>query len=64
MVMRMVRREGGIDRYAMNGSHGIDFMTKFGTLEGQLDFGGEWGGGSRWRGLQVGRCSQLFDLLF
>ena len=54
VVVRMVARERSIDRYAMNGSRSINFMTEFSALEGQLDFGGERGGGSRWERLGVG----------
>ena len=54
----------GISRYAIDGSCSVNFMTEFSALEGQLDFGGEWGRGSRWKGLRIGRHSQLFDILF
>ena len=54
VVARMVVGEWGIDRYAMNGPSSINFVTEFSALEGQLDFGGEWGGGSRWEWLGVG----------
>ena len=54
VVTRMVMGEWGVNWYAMNGSCGIDFMTEFSALEGQLDFGGEWGGGSGWERLGVG----------
>ena len=33
-VMRVVVRKRGINRYAVNGSGGIDFMVKFSMLEG------------------------------
>ena len=64
MVARVVMGEWGIDGYAMDSPRGIDFMTKFSVLEGQLDLRGEWGGGSRWKGLGVGRRGQFFDVLF
>ena len=41
-VARVVAREGDIDRYAVDGSGGINFMAEFCVLEGQLGFGGEW----------------------
>ena len=63
MIARMVVREWSIDWYAMNGSCSINFMTEFSTLEGQLDFGGEWGGGSGWKRLGISGHSQFFDVL-
>ena len=33
-VTRVVMREGGIDRYAVNGSSSIDLVTELGVLEG------------------------------
>ena len=57
VIARMVAREWGIDWYAVNGSSGINFVAKFSALEGQFDFGGEWGRGSGWERLRVGRHS-------
>ena len=34
MVIRVVAGERGVDRYAMDGSSSVNFMTEFGTLEG------------------------------
>ena len=42
MVTRVVTGEWGINGYAMDSPRGIDFMTKFSALEGQLDLGGDW----------------------
>ena len=64
MVAGMVAREWSVNQYTVNGPSGINFVTEFGTLKGQLDFGGEWGRESRWKGLWVGRCGQLFDISF
>ena len=64
MVTRVVTGEWGIDGYAMDSSRGIDFITKFSALEGQLDLRGERGGGSGWKRLGVGRCGQFFDVSF
>ena len=64
MVVRVVTGEWGVDGYALNSPHGIDFMTKFSMLEGQLGLRGEWGGGSRWKRLGVGRRSQFFNVSF
>lgn len=33
-VMRLVVREGGVNRYTMNGSRGINFMAEFCVQEG------------------------------
>ena len=33
MIARVVTGEWGVDGYAMDSPSGIDFMTKFGTLE-------------------------------
>ena len=54
VVTRMVAGEWSIDWYAMNGSCGINFVTEFSALKGQLNFGREWGGGSSWEQLGVG----------
>ena len=62
MVARVVMGEWGIDGYAMDSPSSIDFMTKFYVLEGQLNLGGERRGGSGWKRLGVGRCSQFFDV--
>ena len=64
MVARVVTGEWGIDGYAMDSPHGIDFMTKFSALECQLDLRGERGGRSGWKRLGVGRHSQFFDVSF
>ena len=64
MVARVVTGEWGIDGYAVDSPRGINFMTKFSALEGQFSLRGEWGGGSGWKRLGVGRCSQFFDILF
>ena len=34
MVIRMITRKGGINRYTVDGAHGIDFVTEFSALEG------------------------------
>ena len=64
MIARVVTGEWSIDRYVMDSSRGINFMTEFNALEGQLGFGGERRGGSRWKRLGVGGCSQFFDVSF
>ena len=64
MVVRVVTGEWGVDGYAMDSSRGIDFVTKFSTLEGQFDFGGEGRGGSGWERLGVCRHSQFLDVSF
>ena len=64
MVARVVMGEWGINGYAMDSPCGIDFMTKFSALEGQLDLRGEQGGRSGWKRLGVGRHSRFFDVLF
>ena len=64
MVARVVTGELGINGYAMDSPHDIDFMTKFSALEGQLNLRGEWRGGSGWKRLGVGRRSQFFDVSF
>ena len=64
LVTRMVAGERGIDRHAVDSSRGIYFMTEFNMLEGQLSVWEERGGGSRGRGLRVGRCSQFPDIAF
>ena len=64
MVAGVVAGERGIGRYAMDGSCSINFVMEFGMLEGQFDFRGEWGRGGGWKGLWVGRYSQLFDISF
>ena len=64
VVARMVVGERGVDWYAVNGSSGVNFVAEFSALEGQLDLRGEWGGGSRWKGLGVGRRGQFFDVSF
>ena len=64
MVAGVVAGERGVNRYAVDSSCSINFMTEFGTLEGQLSFRGEWGRRSRGRELQVGRCSQFLDVVF
>ena len=64
MVARMVTGEWGVDKFAMDSPCGIDFMTKFGALEGELDL---WGNGRRGSGrewLGVGGRSQFFDVSF
>ena len=57
MVARVVTGEWGVDRYAMDSSSGIDFMTKFSALESQLDLRGDWRRRSGWERLGFGRCS-------
>ena len=64
MVLGVVAGERGIDQYAVDSSHSINFLTEFSTLEGQLGFRGEWGRRSRGRGLRVGRRSQFLDVMF
>ena len=64
MVARMVTGEWGINKFAMDSPHGIDFVTKFGALEGELDL---WGNGRRrngWEWLGVGGRSQFVDVSF
>ena len=56
--------EWSIDAYAMDSSRGINFVTEFSALEGQLGFGGEWRGGSGWKRLGVGGRSQFLDVMF
>ena len=60
----MVTREGGINRYSMDGPGGINFVAKFGMLDHQLSFGEEWWGGCGGKRLGVGESGQLFDLSF
>ena len=62
MVVRVATGQWGIDGYAMDSSRGIDFMTEFNALEGPLVLGGERRGGSGWKRLGVGGCSQFFDV--
>ena len=40
--MGVVTREGGINRYAVDGPSGINFVAEFCMLKGQLGFEGEW----------------------
>ena len=54
----------GVNRYSVNGSSGINLMTKFSALEGQFGFGGERRGGCRRERLWIGRRGQFFDILF
>ena len=54
MVARVVMGEWGVNRYAMDGSSGINFMTKFSALESQLDLRGDWRRGSGRERLGVG----------
>ena len=42
MVARVVTGEWGVNGYAMDSSRGIDFVTKFSALEGQLGLRGDW----------------------
>ena len=42
MVARMVTGEWGVDKFAVDCPCGIDFVAKFGALEGELDL---WGNG-------------------
>ena len=64
VVARVVTGEWGVDKFAMDGPSGIDFMAKFGTLEGEFDFWGNGRRGSGWERLGVGRRSQFFDVSF
>ena len=64
MVTRVIVGEWSINRYAMNGPCGVNFMVEFGALKGQLDLGGEWRRGSRWKRLGVCGHGQFFDVLF
>ena len=64
MVARVVVGEWGIDGFAMDSPCGIDFVTKFSALEGQLDLRGDWRQGSGWERLGVGGRSQFFDVSF
>ena len=57
MVARVVMGEWGVNGYAVNGSRGINLVAEFSALEGQLNFGGEWGRGSGWERLGIGRYS-------
>ena len=62
MVAGVVAQEWGVNGYAMDSPCGINFMTKFSALKGQLDLGGERRRGSGRKGLRVGGRSQLFDI--
>ena len=64
MVARVVTGKWGTDGFAMDCSHGIDFMVEFNALEGKLGFGGEQGIGGGWERLGVGRHSQFSDVSF
>ena len=64
MVARMVTGEWGVDRFAMDSPGGIDFVTKFGALEGELDFRGNGRRRDGWEWLGVGGRSQFFDVSF
>ena len=64
MVARVVTGEWGIDGYAMDSPRGINFMTKFSALEGQLNLGGDRRRRSGWEWLGVGGRSQFFDVSF
>ena len=64
VIVRLVVGEWSVDWYAVNSSHSINFVTELGALEGQLDFRGEWGGGSRQKRLGVGGRGQFLDILF
>ena len=64
MVVRMVTGEWGVDKFAMDSPRGIDFVTKFGALEGELDL---WGNGRRrggWEWLGVGGRGQFSNVSF
>ena len=56
MVAGVVTGEWGIDWYAVDSPRGIDFMLEFGALKSQLSLGGDWGRGSGWEWLGIGRC--------
>ena len=64
MVARVVTGEWGVDGYAMDSSHSIDFMTKFCALESQFDLGGNRRRRSGWERLGVGGHGQFFDVSF
>ena len=64
MIARMVTGEWGIDGFTMDSPGGIDFVTKFSALEGELDLRGDWRRGSGWEWLGVGGRSQFFDVSF
>ena len=64
LVMRMIAREGGVNRYAMDGPGSVDFVVEFCMLEDQLSLGREWRGGCRGERLWIGRCSHFFDVSF
>ena len=64
MVARVVTGEWGVDKFAMDSPSGIDFVTKFGALEGELDLWGNGRRGNGWEWLGVGGRSQFFDVSF
>ena len=64
VVARMVTGEWGVDKFAMDSPCGIDFVTKFGALEGELDLWGNGRRGNGWEWLGVGGRSQFFDVSF
>ena len=64
MVTGVTAGERGINRYTVDSSCSINFVTEFSMLKGQFSFRGEWGGRSRGRGLRVGGHSQLLDIVF
>ena len=64
LVMRMIVKEGGINRYAMDGPGGVDFVAEFCVLESQLGLRREWRGGCRGERLWIGRHGHFFDISF
>ena len=57
MVARMDMRKMCIDGYSVDGSGGVDFITKFHVLDSELNFRREGGGGHGGGNLWVGGCS-------
>ena len=43
MVARVVTGERGVNRLAVDGPSGVNFMTKFSALKGEFDLGGDGG---------------------
>ena len=62
-IAGVVTGKGGVNRYALDGTCGIDFVAELHTLESELHFGREWGGGCGGGRLWVHRCGQLFNVV-
>ena len=63
-VMRMIAREGGVNRYTVDGPGSVNFIAEFCVLEGQFGLRREWRGGHRGERLWIGRHSHFFDVSF